>query len=169
MSHSWPPDGPDYDHYDGDWSRYLSDCYSLYSHDFLENVPRWPIDGKRFAIKRQPLVDGQCHTFWHIVTEGEDEESRVPVIDRCAKATWPRAILDEFAVTYPNPSSARIVWWLEQRRGEDRYHIALADFSYIVVVADRGNYVLLWTAFPIDRDHQRRRRQSAYETYWAKS
>lgn len=111
-------------------------------------------------------MDGQCHTFWHIVTQGADEESRVPDLNRCERATWPRAILDEFAVVYPNPSSDRIAWWVEKRGGEDRFHIALIDFSYLVVVADRGEYVLLWTAFPVDRDHQRRRRRAAYERFW---
>lgn len=167
MTEAWPPLGPEYDDYDGDWERYCTDCYELYSRDFLASKPPWPIDGKRFNIKRQPMVEGRCHTFWHIITEGDDEASRTPNFDRAARVTWARAILEEFARLYPATSSSRIVWWIEKRGGEDRIHIALADFSYLVVVADRGEYVLLWTAFPIERDHQRRRRRLAFERYWA--
>lgn len=50
MSDLWPPLGPDYTSYDGDWSTFLADCYDLYSADFLQSVPRWPVNHKRFAI-----------------------------------------------------------------------------------------------------------------------
>jgi len=167
MTEVWPSLGPSFADYGSDWDTYCSACYDEYKRDFIETSPVWPVAGKRFSIKRQPLVDGRCHTFWHIISEGDDESSRTRDLDRCARITWPRVVLDEFAMTYPAPSSDRIAWWVEQRGGEKRIHIATEGFSYLVVVADRGNYVLLWTAFPIDRDHQRRRRKKAFDSYWA--
>lgn len=168
MSEAWPPLGPSLNEHGGDWPTYCAACYQRYSRDFLNSVPSWPLEDKRFAIKRQPLVDGQCHTFWHIITEGSDEENRNPDLDRCARIGWPRLILDDFANAYPAKSSVKICWWVESHGREDRYHIALEDFSYLVVVADRGNYVLLWTAFPIEREVQRRKRRQKFEAYWRK-
>jgi len=162
----WPPYGRSLNDFGGDWPAYKEHLYSLYSRDFLASQPTWPIGGKRFAIKKQPLVDGQCHTFWHIISEGDQEEEREVVLSRCECICWPRLILDEFSATYPAQRSNRIVWWVEERGGKRRVHIALADFSYLVVVEDRADYVLLWTAFPIEREHQRRRKERACEAYW---
>ncbi|WP_150954677.1 hypothetical protein [Microbacterium testaceum] len=167
MNDPWPPPGPSLNDFGGDWPKYYAHIYGRYTADFLAEKPSWPIEGKRFAIKQQPLVDGHCHTFWHIITEGEVEEEREVSTDRCACVSWPRLILDEFSATYPSPRSERIVWWVEGRGGRTRFHICLSDFSYLVVVEDRPDYVLLWTAFPVDREHQRRRRRNAYEQYWA--
>jgi hypothetical protein len=168
MTGDWPPLGKHLNDFGGAWESYQEQLYAQYARDFHDSVPMWPVGAKRFSIKRQPLVGGQCHTFWHIITEGDDEESRTPDLVRCERISWPRLILDEFARTYPAQSSDSIAWWIEPRGGEVRYHIALADFSYLVVVADRTDYVLLWTAFPIEREHQRRRKTAAYEAYWAK-
>ena len=61
----------------------------------------------------------------------------------------------------------RIVWWMNQRRGEWRYVLALPDFSYLVVVADRGEYVLPWTHYVITYPNERRAKRREYEAYWA--
>jgi hypothetical protein len=61
----------------------------------------------------------------------------------------------------------RIVWWKNERRSEERYLLALPDFSYLMVVADRGNYVLPWTHYHVDREHRRTKYQKEYQAYWA--
>ena len=35
----------------------------------------------------------------------------------------------------------------------------------MLILADRGDYVLPWTAFVVDRDHRRKKLQRAYEDY----
>ncbi|WP_146087738.1 hypothetical protein [Rathayibacter sp. AY1D7] len=168
MDHDWPLLGPDLnDDFGGDFTAMLADCYAQYEADFLNSSPSWPIDGKRFAIKRQPLVEGQCHTYWHIISEGDDEETRSPVLARCERVGWPRELLNEFAAVHPAASSDRVCWWAVKRGSELRFNIALADFSYLVVVADRGDYVLLWTAFPIEHSNRRRKLQRQFDEYWA--
>lgn len=163
MTESWPPVGAALDAFGGDWQKYRAFCYG----EYYTQKPVWPADGKRFAIKRQPEVDGQCHTFWHIVTEGSDEASRVIVPERCERVGWPRLILDEYAATYPARSSARIVWWKTARSGQTRVVIALADFSYVVVIDERADYVLLWTAYPVEYQSRRKKLRAEFEAYWA--
>jgi len=97
MNGEWPPAGKHLNDFGGDWATYQAHCYAEYERDFLDGTPTWPVPNKRFAIKRQPLVNGLCHTFWHIISEGPDEESRVPDLSRCERVCWPRFILDEFA------------------------------------------------------------------------
>lgn len=64
-------------------------------------------------------------------------------------------------------SSDPIVWWKNQRGAEHRYLLALSDFSYLVVVADRGDFVLPWTQYCIEREHQRCKCRREFEAYWA--
>jgi hypothetical protein len=48
-----------------------------------------------------------------------------------------------------------------------RIVIALEDFSYIVVLADRGKYLLLWTAYCVEQEHRRAKLRREYERYSA--
>jgi len=36
----------------------------------------------------------------------------------------------------------------------------------LVVVADRGEFVLPWTAYTLEYDHQKRKKRKAWQTYW---
>ena len=48
---------------------------------------------------------------------------------------------------------SRILIWLESEQ-------------YLVVLTDRGEYILPWTAYQVTRDHQQRKLQKEYEKYW---
>src|SRR5690606_34595978 len=102
----------------------------------------------------------------HLISDGDVEAERLPNMRRCERIGWPRPMMDEFDETDPRTTTCRIVWWKEFRRNEERYLLAPEDFSYIVVVADRGDYVLPWTAFLIEHAHQRKKRERAYREFW---
>lgn len=55
------------------------------------------------------------------------------------------------------------VWRSERAGDKDRVVIALADFSYVVVLADRGEYVILWTAYCVEHEHRRGKLRKEYE------
>jgi len=44
--------------------------------------------------------------------------------------------------------------------------LALVDFSYLVVVVDRGSYVLPWTAYYVEQEHSRTKLRTEFEAYW---
>ncbi len=71
---------------------------------------------------------------------------------------WPRAIIDA-------ASTESVKLWKNKRRNEERIILALSDFSYIVVLADRGDYILLWTAYCVEHEHQRRKLEKEYCAY----
>ena len=55
---------------------------------------------------------------------------------------------------------------MERKRGtEDRYILALSDFSYVVVIADRGEFVLPWTAYCVGYNNQKGNMKK-WKEYW---
>lgn len=166
MGTDWLPDLELFAAHGGDWNAYVDHLHSRFCADFINSTPTWP--SKRVGVKRHPYSDGKCATFWHLISTGSVEADRTPDMRRCERIGWPRPVIDEFDDATPGATSSRIVWWMEQRGGEDRYLLAPDDFSYLVVVADRGEYVLPWTAFWLEHAHQRRKRRKAFETYWGR-
>lgn len=167
MSVSWPQLGPTLNEFAGNWTSYVDACYEQYWQDFYSGPRLWPVPDQRLNIKRMPTdEEGRCSTFWHLVTEGEIESARTPDLSRLERISWPMVILREFATTYPNRSSSKIRWWKNKRAHRARYVIALADYSYVVVVADRGDFVLLWTAYPVEYRQRQRKLQREYEAFW---
>lgn len=147
----------------GDWGAYEEVLYGWFRKDFLESKPRWP--GKRVALKRHPLANGKEATFWHFIQEGKVEEDRTPDLRRCERIRWPRPVMEAFPGE-ATASNEGIIWWQNRRGTETRFILTLPDFSYVVVVADRGEFVLPWTAYCVEREHQRRKLRRECETYW---
>jgi len=146
--------------YDGDWQRYLEAIYECFRQDFILSTPTYP--HKRFALKRHPLLLGKEATFWHLISEGTIEANRLPDLRRCERIRWPRAIIERLG-------AGDVLVWPTERRGERRIQASLPDFSYLVVLADRGAYVLLWTAYLVEHEHRRRRLWQEYEAWRAKN
>lgn len=147
----------------GDWPRYLALLYGFFRRDFVDSHPSWP--GKRVGLKRYPEYEGKSATFWHFISEGSDEAERIPDLRRCERIRWPRAIMDRFALQRPAPE-AELVWWKSWRGRDESFVLALADFSYVVVVADRGEFVLPWTAYYVPQQHRQNKLRKEYGAYW---
>ena len=148
----------------GDWSIYEEVLYRWFETDFVATLPVWP--GKRVGLKRHPLNKGKEATFWHFISTGEDEGNRSIDIRRCESIRWPRPSMEQFTGRRPHTGD-RIIWWKNQRRGgEWRYLLALPDFSYLMVVADRGDFVLPWTQYHVEKPHRREKYRKEYQAYW---
>ena len=149
-----------------DWESYCQQIYSIFSRDFVNDKPRW-CTGQRVSLKRHPEYDGKSATFWHMVSEGNVESERTPDLRRCERIAWVRACMEAFDNQSPiSGQVGKIVWWKEKRGSEERYLLSLTDFSYIVVIADRKSYVLPWTAYCVEYEHQRRKLGRKYKAYW---
>ncbi len=53
--------------------------------------------------------------------------------------------------------------WENRRRREKRICLWFEQESYLVVLADRGDYILPWTAYPVERPHSQRKLQKEYD------
>jgi hypothetical protein len=147
----------------GDWTKYKEAIYKVFKADFVDSKPEF--SRRAVRLKRYPLYENKEATFWHFISEGEKEEDRTPDLRRCERIAWPRPIMGGFEDEQPQ-GDVPVLWWRQKHPSEWRYVLALQDFSYVVVVADRGEYVLPWTAFFVEREHQRKKYERQYLEYW---
>lgn len=142
--------------YQNDWNQYSVALYEYFCHDFVTSKPNF--GDRRFALKKHPVIEGKEATFWHLISEGEIENERIPDLRRCERIRWPHAIITA-------AHSDKIKYWENSRKNEKRIVLALEDFSYVVVLADRGEYILLWTAYCVEQEHRRNKLRREYEEY----
>lgn len=98
-------------------------------------------------------------TFWHLVSTGKIEEDRNIDLRRCERIRWPKPIIEH------STEQGHIYVWVEEINKEERIHLLCARERYLVVLAVRKGYVLPWTAFFIEYDHQLRKKLKRYEEY----
>lgn len=138
----------------GDWNRYLAAVYEVFRTDFVDSSPA--MAGKRCGLRHPELVEGKEGTFWHIITEGKIEGERLPDLRRCERIRWPRPVIESVG-------KGEIRCWHSRRDGDRRIIIALEDFSYLIILTNRKSYVLLLTAFPVEREKRRDKLRREYE------
>jgi hypothetical protein len=143
-------------HFKGNWTLYLSALYELFEADFIEAKPRFR--GRRIGLKRHPTSEGKEATFWHLIQEGPVEESRLPDLKRCERIRWPRPIIE-------NSEDSTLRVWMNIRKGEARVLLFLEEEEYLVVLAERKGYLLLWTAFLVDKPHRKRKLIKEFEDW----
>ncbi|MGI6296338.1 MAG: hypothetical protein ACOX3G_09640 [Armatimonadota bacterium] len=157
MHPDWLPDLILLDDYDGDWHSYIEVVYDYFCRDFVSSKPAF--EDKRFGLKRHPELEGKEATFWHVTSQGRDESERVPDLRRCERIRWLRPMIEATA-------HSKVRCWRNKRKAnEERVVIALEDFSFVVILADRGDYVLLWTAYCVDHESRREKLLKDYKEY----
>jgi hypothetical protein len=141
----------------GDWTQYVENVYAQFKQDFVDSKPTF--QGHRLRLKRYPIDQGKESTFWHMISEGKIEADRIPDLRRCERIGWPKLLIERVP-------SAELRMWAQNRNNESRIAIAVDDFSYIVVLAERhddnGVYYLPWTAFYVEHTHSRKK----FEKEW---
>ena len=158
-SPDWLPPLVLFEDFKGDWDAYLEAIYALFKLDFIDTKPVF--QGRRLGLKRYPLTLGKEATFWHMISEGKEEATRVPDFRRCERIRWPRPVIE-------HEKDPRVKYWVSVKRNEDRIHIWLEEADYVVVLADRKGFLLPWTAFLVTRQHTREKLRKEYEIYWKK-
>jgi hypothetical protein len=144
--------------FNGNWEAFEAAVYARFEADFLGARPDF--DGRKMGLKAHPMTFGKEATYWHFVSSGEVEEERGPDIRRYERIAWVRAVID-------NASSPEVRVWKEERRGRLNFHLFCEEAEYLVVLADRGGYVLPWTAYPVEREHERQKLLRRYEQFKA--
>lgn len=132
--------------FNGNWDAYLVAVYARFQQDFLGARPNF--EGKRMGLKSHPMENGKEATFWHFVSTGDVEADRIIEPRRCERIGWPLAIIQ-------NCADPAVKMWTEARRDDSRIQLWCEEAEYLVVLADRGDFVLPWTAYPVERQHQK--------------
>lgn len=136
----------------GDWSHYEAAIYGFFCADFVRSFTAFR--GRPVKLKRYPVVNGKEATYWHCISTGKNEADRLLDIRRCERIRWPRPCIEH---------ESQLKVWTEKRKGEYRIHIWLESEGYIVVLASRPNYVILWTTFFVEHEHERKKFTRRYE------
>jgi len=140
----------------GNWNGYVSALYRYYRQDFENSRPTF--DGVNVGTKRYPLEQGKEATFWHLISEGDIEKDRLPDLRRCERIRWPRPTIE-------HATNVGVKVWRNQRGGETRVCIWCEAAEFLVVLAKRSTYYLLWTAYPVVEEHRKRKLRKEYEAY----
>ncbi len=156
MNPEWLPDLVLFSDSGGEWTTYLENVYQVFYRDFVAGRPSF--QGRDLALKRYPLSRGKEATFWHLVSSGPVEDDRLPDLRRLERIGWPRAIIEHW-------SDPEVLSWENKRQGERRVCLWLESALYLVVLAKRSRYTLLWTAYPVTREHQQRKLRREYERF----
>lgn len=152
----WLPPLEELKAHGGDFARYLEAIYRIFCTDFVESKPAFA--GKRLGLKRHPVIHGKEATFWHMISEGSDEAQRTPDLRRCERMRWPRPVIE-------NADDASLKVWREPNGSGHRVLIWFAAAEYLVVLDERKDYVLPWTAYPVEREHQQRKLEKRWERH----
>ena len=78
--------------YGGNFQEYIEAIYKYFKEDFIEKQPSFR--GQRLGLKRHPLFKDKEATFWHMTSEGEDEDERIPDLRRLERIKWPAYIIN---------------------------------------------------------------------------
>jgi hypothetical protein len=154
MTPDWLPSLVLFETYNGDWEQYVEALYAFFKQDFLDSLPSY--QGTRLALKRHPVIEGKEATFWHLISEGKGEKERLPDLRRCERIRWPRPIIE-------HSKEPPIKVWENDRKGETRISLWLEEHDYLVVLAKRRGYILLWTAYLVTQAHRKVKLRKEYE------
>jgi hypothetical protein len=156
----WLPPLVPFSDFGGSWDAYVDAIYTLFTQDFINNKPVF--QGRRLGLKRYPMTHGKEATFWHMIQEGDIEEERTPDLRRCERIRWPKPVIE-----HDNDPAIKI--WRNKRGREERVCLWFAQENYLVILADRGEYILPWTAYLVEQPHRQRKLMREYEEYWRKN
>jgi len=150
--------------YDNDMKKYIEVLYDFFKKDFIDSRPDF--DGRRMGLKKHPMDRGKEVTFWHFITSADNgakqEKDRYPDFPRCERIRWPKVIIE-------NHNDDNVHMWETWRGRNKRICLCYGDWEYMVVLEDRGEYLLPWTAFDVRYSHQRKKLQREYDAYKAKT
>jgi hypothetical protein len=145
----------------GDWERYLAAIYAWFMQDFVEKKPVFR--GRPIGLKRHPMSYGKEATFWHMVSVGQVEADREIDLRRCERIRWPSPVIehstDNVVKVWENVRTTK-------KGPENRICLWMEAQEYLVILADRKEYLLPWTAFVVDRSHQKAKLQREFDEYW---
>jgi hypothetical protein len=143
------------DDHGGSWDTYLEAVYRAYCEDWVFGAPA-TFQGKSIRCKQSPSHVGKEYAFWHLTSVDEKNGDRVPDLRRCERIRWIRHV-----IAHADSEHARV--WRSDRH-EERYLVALDDFSYVAVLGRRTGYFLLVTAYYVEYPHRRRKLEKDYRT-----
>lgn len=151
------PDLIELGEFQGNFHQYLEAVYQFFKQDFIDNQPNFR--GVRLGLKKHPLSQGKEATFWHMVSEGDDEANREPDFRRMERIKWPAVLIN-------NSEYSCLKVWENTRTGNKTNILIFHENEEYLVVLRRGNgYLLPWTAYMVTEKPRKRKLLKEYQDY----
>lgn len=113
--------------------------------------------GKKICHKRLPLRKNMSGTFWHIVQSGDNEEEKLPDLDRYKTIRYPFFILENCIDNCEN-----LLTWDKEINGKKRILIYCKTKKYLVILEDRADYIIFWTSYPVKGPRRQTKLENEY-------
>jgi len=126
---------------EGEWQEYEDRLYELFQQSLIR--ANHTFLGVRIAYRRHPEAKGKHSAFWHLISEGDTEEDRLPDTQRCERISWPGWIISNAA------TCDEIIYWNNVRNGVTNIVLLHTAERYAVVLGQRNGYYLLLSAYPV--------------------
>ncbi len=143
-----------------DYSSFIDAVYDIFYDDFIKHKALF--GSHTLQLKFNPRYKDRPYTFYHMTHEGKVECERTPDLRRCERIGWARPCVE-------NVENWTLKFWRQNRqRSSNRVCILLdveEDFDYFVVLEVRGTYILLWTAFVSQYNHETRKKLKEYDAW----
>ena len=140
----------------GNFNEYMNAVYEIFKQDFIDSYPIFR--GKRLGLKKHPLVDNKPYTFYHMTHTGDIENERIPDLRRMERIRFPRPMID-------NSQHPYLKVWENIRDKKTRILIWHEYEEYLVVLENRKEYILPWTAYMVTQKHSKTKLNSEYDNY----
>jgi hypothetical protein len=147
--------------YNGNYHNYIDAVYAIFERDLVKNRPDF--GSHKLQLKSLPLFQNRAYTFYHLTHKGEIESEREPDFRRCERIAWVKPTIE-------NTEKWNLKFWKQSRNGKSRVCIQLKveeDVDYYVILDVRTNYILIWTAFIAEYEHEKRKKEKEYAD-WVK-
>jgi hypothetical protein len=145
--------------YGNDWDDYLEAIYSIYMTEVVN--AGLTFRGLPLHVQFRPMSHGKGFGFWHLISEGEIEEERLPDLHRCERIQWIPWMI------HNSESNTDILWWENKRDSHTHIVLWLPVENFAVILAKRKGYYLLKTAY-ILKPHRAKAFESEWKRYWEK-
>ena len=150
---------PEIYEFHGDWLSYVEELYNIYLDDIVNNSSL-KFNNLPIRTRFKPMTDGKGYGFWHIISDGEEEDQREIDFRRCESLPWVSHCISQ-AIQPPAP----IHWWKNKRGSNTHIVILSEETGFVVILAERVNYYLLKTAyFPRTRRLENLKKER--DKYW---
>lgn len=140
----------------GNFAQYLEAVYDIFTNEFIRNRPTFR--GVRLGLKKYPVTDGKEATFWHMTSEGDDEQNRLPDLRRLERIKWPSFIIN-------NSEHPYLRVWENSRGSKTNILIMHEEENYVVILRKGNGYLLPWTAYLIEYEWRKKKFIKEYEEY----
>ncbi|ECK2142810.1 oxidoreductase [Salmonella enterica subsp. enterica serovar Enteritidis] len=143
---------PPYLPFSGDWRTFIDDVYNAFKQDILLSNIRFK--GLPVRPRYTPEYDGKEFGFWHVTSEGKEENERTPDLERCKRIRWIAHMINNY-------NHAEISCWSERRDSTEEWVIWNEYEDYVVVLSARRDYWLLKTAYLVTYNSKKRSLQQS--------